>query len=231
MGLNRNFREGDYVKVVKSWEPDVENGIPFNTPSRYAMDLLLGGKVGCIDKKCTPQYCWVSFDCVYGGHIYVPYFALEKVEAPNQTGGRTMSDERKWIASDGVTELRPGMLVLGRDSISRWTVDIFSHIERDSPHEFVCAGGSVHTKCLPLEGNEHMAGTTLSIPRKEKPFEWGEKVLVWDKEGEEKTLAIFLTDGGVGYEYRYDVVCIGHHRESSWKNCIRAPLDADAEPR
>lgn len=140
-----------------------------------------------------------------------------------------MSDERKWIASDGVTELMPGMLVLGRDSISRWTVDIFSHIERDSPHEFVCAGGSVHTMCLPLECNEHMAGTTLSIPQKEKPLEWGEKVMVWDKEGEGKTLAIFLTDRGVGYECRYDVVCVGYHRESSWKNCIRAPLDADAE--
>lgn len=136
--------------------------------------------------------------------------------------------EKKWIASDGVTELKPGMLVLVRDlGNCNWTVGLFSHcIFGQYPY---ITDKSCFDLCIPLEGNEHMAGTTLPIPRKEKPFEWGEKVMVWDKEGEEKTLAIFLTDGGVGYEYRYGVVCIGHHRESSWKNCIRAPLDADAE--
>ena len=137
--------------------------------------------------------------------------------------------EKKWIASDGVTELKPGMLVLGRDSISSWTVDIFSHIERDSPYEFVCAGGSVYTMCIPLEVNEHMAGTTLPIPRKEKPFKWGEKVFVWDEDEEEKKLAIFLNDLDVALEARYEVICAGHHRESLWRYCARAPLDADAE--
>ena len=141
-----------------------------------------------------------------------------------------MSDERKWIASDGVTELKPGMLVLVRDTGNRnWTVGLFSHCQFGNYPYIYITDKSYFELCLPLESNEHMAGTTLPIPRKEKPFEWGEKVLVWDKEGEEKTLAIFLTDGGVGYEYRYDVVCIDHHRESSWKNCIRAPLDSDAE--
>ena len=228
MGLDRNFRKGDYVKVVKSWEYDVENGIPFNTPIRYAMDLLLGGKVGRIDEKCTPQYCWVSFDCVYGGHIYVPYFALEKVEAPNQTRGRTMSDERKWIASDGVTELRPGMLVLVRDTGNcNWTVGLLSHCQFGS-YPYI-TDKSCFEMCLPLEGNEHMAGTALSIPRKEKPFEWGEKVLVWDEDGEEKKVAIFICDYGNGSELRYNVLTKGGLARTVWKYCIRAPLDADAE--
>lgn len=231
MGLDRNFREGDYVKVVKSWEYDVENGIPLYPPNSDVMDLVLGGEIGRIDKKCTSQYCRMSFDCFPGMHMHVPYFALEKVESPNQTGGRTMSDERKWIASDGVTELKPGMLVLVRDSISSWTVDIFSHIERDSPHEFVCAGGSVHTRCIPLEGNEHMAGTTLPIPIKEKPFEWDEKVLVWCDGEDEKKPAIFICDCGADEKYRYKVILKGTDRLTLWQYCERAPLDADAEPR
>ena len=83
MGLNRNFREGDYVKVVRMWEPDAENGIPFRTPSQRATRLLLGGAIGRINKKCTSEYCWIEFDCVNGKFIYAPYFALEKVESPN----------------------------------------------------------------------------------------------------------------------------------------------------
>ena len=82
MGLNRNFREGDYVKVVRMWEPDAENGIPFRTPSQRATRLLLGGAIGRINKKCTSEYCWIEFDCVNGKFIYAPYFALEKVEKP-----------------------------------------------------------------------------------------------------------------------------------------------------
>ena len=231
MGLDRNFREGDYVKVVKSWEYDVENGIPLYPPNSDVMDLVLGGEIGRIDKKCTSQYCRMSFDCFPGMHMHVPYFALEKVESPNQTGGRTMSDERKWIASDGVTELKPGMLVLGRDIISRWTVDIFSHIESDSPHEFVCAGGSVHTMCLPLEGNEHMAGTTLPIPIKEKPFEWGEKVLVWSDNCNEPKPAIFIKEiEGRSEEGRFLVLTRKRCTIPTFHQyCIRAPLDADAE--
>lgn len=104
-----------------------------------------------------------------------------------------MSNERKWIASDGVTELTPGMMVLGRDA-DRWTVDIFSHIESDCPHEFVCSGGNVYTKCIPFEGNEHMAGTKLPVPQKDKPFEWGEKVLVWSDNHKGPKPAIFIRE-------------------------------------
>lgn len=130
-----------------------------------------------------------------------------------------MSEERKWIASDG-SELKPGMMVLGRDA-DRWTVDIFSHIESDCPHEFVCSGGNVYTKCIPFEGNEHMAGTKLPTPQKDKQFEWGEKVLVWNDDGEEKTLALFLRK----LEDVYGVVTKEVTFEHFWRHCTRAPLD------
>ena len=232
MGLNRNFKEGDYVKVVRMWEPDAENGIPFGTPSQRATRLLLGGAIGRINKKCTSEYCWIEFDCVNGKFIYAPYFALEKVESPNQTGGRTMSDERKWIASDGVTELKPGMLVLVRDTGNcNWNVGLFSYCQFDKyPY---LTDKSCFELCIPLEGNEHMAGTTLPIPQEEKPFEWGEKVLVWNKGCTDRHLAIFNRTYGEGDSLRYGAFVKGNSihdgKEGIFSCCTRAPLDADAE--
>lgn len=81
-------------------------------------------------------------------------------------------NEKKWIASDGVSELKPGMAVLMRWSDSRtWSVGVFSHVEDD---RYQCAGWCQGKQCIPLEGNEHMVGTSLPLPEKEKPFEWGE---------------------------------------------------------
>ena len=145
-----------------------------------------------------------------------------------------MSGERKWIASDGVTELKPGMLVLVRDEEEdEWCVDIFSHFKKDS-EPYRCTSG-MWPHCIPLEGNEHMAGTMLPISQKEKPFEWGEKVLVWDDEGEQKKLALFDRDGGGGpgecKDYWCEALVKGQIKTSKWRHCQRAPLDADAEQR
>lgn len=139
-----------------------------------------------------------------------------------------MSDERKWIASDGVTELMPGMLVLVRDGEKcHWTVSVFSHyISGNYPYRTV-NGSFVH--CIPLWRNKHLVGTMLPIQQKEKPFEWGEKVLVWDEDGEEKKVAIFICDYGNGSELRYNVLTKGGLTRTVWKHCTRAPLDADAE--
>lgn len=72
--------------------------------------------------------------------------------------------------------------------------------------------------------NEHMAGTTLPIPQKEKPFEWGEKVLVWRKgEEEQKEVAIFIHDNGDKFSWlRYVVIVQGDFEISSWSYCKRA---------
>lgn len=139
-----------------------------------------------------------------------------------------MINEGKWIASDG-SELKPGMMVLVRGSeLQNWTVSIFSHIEDGF---FVCAGWKCGVDCIPLEGNEHMAGTTLPIPRKEKPFEWDEKVLVWCDGEDEKKPAIFICDLGDDEKYRYKVILKGTDRLTLWQYCTRAPFDADAEQR
>ena len=142
--------------------------------------------------------------------------------------------EKKWIASDGVTELKPGMLVLVRDAHSDdWLVSVFSHFV-DAPFQFITAT-DCYKECLPLEGNEHMAGTTLPIPRKEKPFEWGEKVLVWNEGCTDRHLAIFNRTYGEGDSLRYGAFVKGNSihdgKEVIFSCCTRAPLDADAEPR
>ena len=143
-----------------------------------------------------------------------------------------MSDERKWIASDGVTEFKPGMLVLVRDHVNfNWRVSVFSHCLPENGC-YLCAYDS-WIMCIPLEGNEHMAGTSLPIPQKEKPFEWGEKVLVWNKGCTDKHLAIFNRTYGEGDYLRYGAFVKGNSihdgKEGIFSCCQRAQLDADAE--
>lgn len=141
-----------------------------------------------------------------------------------------MSNEGKWIASDGVTELKPGMLVLVRDHVNfNWRVNVFSHCLPENGC-YLCTYDS-WVMCIPLEGNEHMTGTALPIKQREKPFEWGEKVLVWCDGEDEKTPAIFICDLGDDEKYRYKVILKGTDTLTLWQYCERAPLDADAEPR
>ena len=99
--------------------------------------------------------------------------------------------EKKIIASDG-SELKPGMAVLGKNGDRIWFVSMFSHFAVDGGKDYYCTNGMPFECCIPLEGNEHMAGTKLPIPNKEKPLEWGERVLVWDRPGQEKIEAIFV---------------------------------------
>lgn len=141
-----------------------------------------------------------------------------------------MINEGKWIASDG-SELKPGMLVLAKNGSGIWFVSLFSHLVADSEKLYRCTNGMPFEHCIPLEGNEHMAGTTLPIPRKEKPFEWDEKVLVWCDGEDEKKPAIFICDLGDDEKYRYKVILKGTDRLTLWQYCTRAPFDADAEQR
>lgn len=77
--------------------------------------------------------------------------------------------EKKWIASDGVTELKPGMLVLAKNGSGIWFVSLFSHLVSDSEKLYSCTNGMLFEHCIPLEGNEYMAGTTFPVTNKEKP--------------------------------------------------------------
>lgn len=136
-------------------------------------------------------------------------------------------NNEKIFASGGVTELKPGMLVLVCDTAgeTEWKVSVFSHRKADDDvYPYVTVSGN-YEQCIPLEGNEHLVGTTLPIPQKEKPLEWGEKVLVWDDEGDEKTHAMFLEMN----RDVYGVITKGSSVKSFWRHCERAPLDAAAE--
>lgn len=108
--------------------------------------------------------------------------------------------EEKIIASDG-SELKPGMAVLGKNGDGPWCVSMFSHLGIFGRKDYYGSNGVPLEYCIPLEGNEHMAGTKLPIPKKEKPFEWGERVLVWDDLTEEKKPGIFLAYFAKGYPY------------------------------
>lgn len=133
--------------------------------------------------------------------------------------------EKKIIASDG-SELKPGMMVLGRDRFTEWTVDIFSHINSsDRPFEFVCAGAR-YELCIPFEGNEHMVGSNRDVPNREKPFEWGERVLVWDLHGEAKREALFVAyeTTADGAESRFIALEKKKEEAESYSFCERATI-------
>lgn len=133
-------------------------------------------------------------------------------------------NEKKWIASDGVSELKPGMAVLMRWSDSRtWSVGVFSHVEDD---RYQCAGWCQGEQCIPLEGNEHMVGTSLPLPEKEKPFEWGEWVLVWNEEYEAFHRARFLAYNGE-HDLKYQVIVRGEREPSNWMFCKSDPRAED----
>lgn len=61
------------------------------------------------------------------------------------------------------TPLKVGDMVLGRDDDDEeWTLDIFSHKSEGSIYQFKCIGSSWE-ECIPLAGNERLAGTTDSL--------------------------------------------------------------------
>lgn len=122
--------------------------------------------------------------------------------------------EKKCLASDGKTELRPFDKVLVRDTNQwKWRCDIFSHTGKIWP--YVCIGGFYH-QCIPYEGNEHLWGTTDS-PQPDKPLEWGDKVWVWEDNKRDATEALYLCDdNGVCCVVRKGSLLMTH-----WKHCER----------
>lgn len=133
--------------------------------------------------------------------------------------------EKKIIASDG-SELKPGMAVLGKNGDGFWFVSMFSHFAVNCGKDYYCTNGMPFECCIPLEGNEHMAGTKLPIPKKEKPFEWGERVLVWDLPGEAKREALFVAyeTSATGEERRFFALEKRKEEVESYTFCDRATI-------
>lgn len=67
---------------------------------------------------------------------------------------------KKILASDGVSQLLPGMTVLVRDTDKdEWLVSVFSHVRIGSKGRYrywTCSG--TWWMCVPLLGNEELAG-------------------------------------------------------------------------
>lgn len=57
--------------------------------------------------------------------------------------------------------MEPGTFVLVRNFTDRqWCVNIFSHMRGDT---YVCTNLNQYEHCIPLKGNEHMAGATADV--------------------------------------------------------------------
>lgn len=94
-----------------------------------------------------------------------------------------MSEEKKWLASDGKTELRPFDKVLVRDEDDeKWKSQFFSHCVEDGIYIYYTMAEDCYAQCIPYAGNESLAGTDGPIPEPrqaaDKPLEWGERVIV-----------------------------------------------------
>lgn len=136
-----------------------------------------------------------------------------------------MRGEKKWLASDGKTELRPGMLVLARYyDDEKWWVNVLSHCDR---LDYCCIDGRGYPLCLPLAGNESLAGTDAPIPeprqdapQPDKSFKWGELVWVWDDNLDDKLNALFVRELA-SLTYPYEVLERGGTCLTQWKHCER----------
>lgn len=101
---------------------------------------------------------------------------------------------KKILASDGVSHLFPGMLVLVRDTDkSEWQVSVFSHARTDSRDRYrywTCSG--TWWMCIPLRGNEELAGKVSGEINTCPDLEWGDKITVIYPATLEKRDAVFL---------------------------------------
>lgn len=75
-----------------------------------------------------------------------------------------------------------------------WIAEHFSHYQKSDVYPFVCAGGAAYQQCIPAEGNEHLAGTTItnSVTMPEHDFKYGDKVEVRNGNRDRWIRAVFL---------------------------------------
>ena len=106
-------------------------------------------------------------------------------------------------------EFKPFEKVLVRDKHDGcfWRASLFSHYNYDSEFRYVTVSSGWEC-CIPFEGNEHLLGTANIPKEKEKPFEWGEKLLYKPPLSERDTECVFLftTEHGEAH-----IHCIGDY--------------------
>ena len=81
-------------------------------------------------------------------------------------------------------KFKPFDRVLRRDTHEdEWIADIFRYYrDNDKDYPYQCFLGK-WAYCIPYEGNEHLLDTTKDPEEKEKPFEWGERLIFTNKFG------------------------------------------------
>lgn len=134
--------------------------------------------------------------------------------------------EKKWLASDGKTELRPFDKVLVRDDYAeRWKCNFLSYKIDDRFCPFRCIDRS-YSQCFPYKGNEDHVGTDSSIPeprqdapQPDKPLEWGEWVIVQADNGQTFKGIYVGIEKAAG---RFCVILEGCMAVSYWEYCKRA---------
>lgn len=71
------------------------------------------------------------------------------------------------------TEFKPFDKVLARDDEGlTWLPEIYSHCNKDVECHHRVVGGRLYKYCIPYEGNEHLAGTSINL----KPKRWRAKM-------------------------------------------------------
>lgn len=132
-------------------------------------------------------------------------------------------NEKKWIASDGVTELRPFDKVLVRDTEDQvWAASWFSYYDSEGSSLPFNAAGIGWRYCILYKGNEHLAGTKTPISKPRlgtvEPFKWGERVRAW-RSGEfpGEAEGLFVSKDADGYW----VLTLGCFGATHWEHCER----------
>ena len=83
------------------------------------------------------------------------------------------------------------VIVRNKNANVYWRFDFFSHYRNDSIHQYETIGG-VWECCLPYEGNEHLIGSIKDPEEKDKPFEWGERLIRKDVVFPDNNECIFM---------------------------------------
>lgn len=146
-------------------------------------------------------------------HDYNPNGEFDIVAAQ----GDEIPDELSLIKKTKENALKPGTFVLVRDTdCEKWELGIFSHYNDESDlleYPYVVLGGDYYTKCIPLEGNEHLLNT--NHPANSSPIPEEPKLPTFDNEIKRYRVTfgnveVYYTDQEL---YNFIITAVLHNRD------------------
>lgn len=136
------------IKLPKFKKGDILQDVRFpKALPMVILDVVISKQYYTIRDSTGSEVC-ISFDCA---HKYFEYFK-ESIKLPFKVGDLVLTR-----AHDQAT----------------WKVNLFSHLCDSSPY-FACAN-STWPQCIPLKGNEHLAGTAQQCDKCYPPICYGKK--------------------------------------------------------